>query len=197
MKTIKTLTIGLAAVALLALSPSLARASLFWNFSYVDTGTGGSLIQASGTLTTADVLTAGIGTPDAALQPYASGYQITGMTGQRNGVAITGIVPSPNFPNEFQNGNLLLDNGLLTVAPWFDWDGFVFTVAGGAQYNLSSQLAPHNPPTIDYTVAGGAFLPVTFSISQVPEPTTMVAGALLLLPFGASTLRMFRKTRTA
>jgi hypothetical protein len=33
--------------------------------------------------------------------------------------------------------------------------------------------------------------------SQVPEPTTMIAGALLLLPFGASTLRILRKNRTA
>jgi hypothetical protein len=31
----------------------------------------------------------------------------------------------------------------------------------------------------------------------VPEPTTMIAGALLLLPFGASTLRFFRKSRRA
>ena len=42
----------------------------------------------------------------------------------------------------------------------------------------------------------------TFTVSQIqlvpiPEPTTMIAGALLLLPFGASTLRMLRKTRTA
>jgi len=29
----------------------------------------------------------------------------------------------------------------------------------------------------------------------VPEPTTIVAGAMLLLPFGMSTLRMFRKNR--
>ena len=34
------------------------------------------------------------------------------------------------------------------------------------------------------------------SVSLVPEPTTMIAGALLLLPFGASTLRILRK-RTA
>jgi hypothetical protein len=34
------------------------------------------------------------------------------------------------------------------------------------------------------------------SLTVVPEPTTMIAGALLLLPFGASTLRMLRKTRT-
>ena len=31
------------------------------------------------------------------------------------------------------------------------------------------------------------------SFHQVPEPTTMIAGALLLLPFGASTLRMLRR----
>lgn len=31
------------------------------------------------------------------------------------------------------------------------------------------------------------------SISAVPEPATMIAGALLLLPFGVSTLRRFRK----
>jgi len=33
--------------------------------------------------------------------------------------------------------------------------------------------------------------------SPVPEPTTLIAGALLLLPFGASTLRILRKTRVA
>ena len=37
----------------------------------------------------------------------------------------------------------------------------------------------------------------SITISSVPEPTTMVAGALLLLPFGASTIRLLRKTRTA
>ena len=33
------------------------------------------------------------------------------------------------------------------------------------------------------------------SFEQVPEPTTMLAGALLLLPFGASTLRILRRNR--
>jgi hypothetical protein len=33
--------------------------------------------------------------------------------------------------------------------------------------------------------------------TPVPEPTTMIAGALLLLPFGASTLRMLRKRQVA
>jgi hypothetical protein len=37
----------------------------------------------------------------------------------------------------------------------------------------------------------------SITISSVPEPTTMIAGALLLLPFGASTIRRMRKSRTA
>ena len=35
------------------------------------------------------------------------------------------------------------------------------------------------------------------TLTAVPEPTTMIAGALLLLPFAASTLRKLRKNRTA
>jgi hypothetical protein len=31
----------------------------------------------------------------------------------------------------------------------------------------------------------------------VPEPTTIFGGALLLLPFGASTLRLLRRNRAA
>jgi hypothetical protein len=35
------------------------------------------------------------------------------------------------------------------------------------------------------------------SLTAVPEPTTMIAGALLLLPFGASTIRIVRRNRMA
>jgi len=34
-------------------------------------------------------------------------------------------------------------------------------------------------------------------LGLVPEPTTMIAGALLLLPFGVSTLRVLRRNRAA
>ena len=34
-------------------------------------------------------------------------------------------------------------------------------------------------------------------VVAVPEPATMIAGALLLLPFGASTLRILRRNRAA
>jgi hypothetical protein len=43
-----------------------------------------------------------------------------------------------------------------------------------------------------YQISGYTLFNTT-SPSPVPEPTTVLAGALLLLPFGASTVRMFRK----
>jgi hypothetical protein len=43
----------------------------------------------------------------------------------------------------------------------------------------------------------GGNLEVDFSYTAVPEATTIIAGAMLLLPFGASTLRILRKNRTA
>lgn len=49
-----------------------------------------------------------------------------------------------------------------------------------------------------YTWDTGQTYSVSFeNVSAVPEPTTMLAGALLLLPFGASTVRFLRKNRTA
>jgi hypothetical protein len=36
-----------------------------------------------------------------------------------------------------------------------------------------------------------------FQLTVVPEPTTLIAGALLLLPFGASTLRILRRKHAA
>jgi hypothetical protein len=46
---------------------------------------------------------------------------------------------------------------------------------------------------------GGAALVTGFAAGNgtVPEPTTVLAGALLLLPFGASTLRILRRNRAA
>ena len=42
-----------------------------------------------------------------------------------------------------------------------------------------------------------SYLEATFLFTPVPEPTTMVAGSMLLLPFGASTLRMLRRKQTS
>jgi hypothetical protein len=47
------------------------------------------------------------------------------------------------------------------------------------------------------TFGDGIPFNVNIQSEPVPEPTTMIAGALLLLPFGASMLRMLRKSRMA
>ena len=72
------------------------------------------------------------------------------------------------------------------AAPDITFDGYAY------DYNASLDI-----PTISY--ATPIFGP-NFEYVPVPEPTTMtiiIAGALLLLPFKASTLRMLRKNRTA
>ena len=50
---------------------------------------------------------------------------------------------------------------------------------------------------VRYQDANGNYQTMDLQLNVVPEPTTMLAGALLLLPFGASTLRILRKNRTA
>ena len=52
------------------------------------------------------------------------------------------------------------------------------------------------PEQVDGSAGQGFFGP-NLSFSTVPEPTTVIAGALLLLPFGASTLRILRQKQTA
>lgn len=62
--------------------------------------------------------------------------------------------------------------------------------SGGAGSYVGYMLKPSegNPPSGQELI---------FNPTPVPEPTTMIAGALLLLPFGASTIRFLRKNRTA
>jgi len=37
----------------------------------------------------------------------------------------------------------------------------------------------------------------SLSLTAVPEPTTILSGVLMLLPFGASTLRILRRKQVA
>ena len=72
-----------------------------------------------------------------------------------------------------------------------------FNVGGGAYVVLYSHFG-HLPG--DFESNDGFEEWATFTPSSeitVPEPTTVIAGALLLLPFGASTIRILRRKRTA
>jgi hypothetical protein len=63
---------------------------------------------------------------------------------------------------------------------------------GAGAYGVAFNGASNKPYLANYD--GGT---VTLDLAPVPEPTTIIAGALLLLPFGVSVLRVLRKKHTA
>lgn len=73
-------------------------------------------------------------------------------------------------------------------------------VEGGSQI-IHYVPTPNQPGYVaDPTNPGHAYVIYNFisdAGTVVPEPTTMIAGALLLLPFGASALRLLRKKQAA
>jgi hypothetical protein len=93
--------------------------------------------------------------------------------------------PDYSDPNIFPNGPLtafdLGEGDLLSIIPAQATLQVTKDIAFGI-------LAPGGLVTVSS---------VEQSFHQVPEPTTMIVGALLLLPFGASTLRILRKSRAA
>lgn len=62
---------------------------------------------------------------------------------------------------------------------------------GGSMYNVYAMNMYNITPNGNGSVAQ----PQLYQAQSVPEPSTIVAGALLLLPFGVSTLRILRKSK--
>jgi hypothetical protein len=109
-----------------------------------------------------------------------------------------------------ENGNLLIGTSLVHVWDFTLNGGNGGDVAGMSGVTLNSILATYGTWEVmrAYAYIGDTGGPSSGSVdinsitvgpyvAAVPEPTTIIAGALLLLPFGASTLRMLRKSRTA
>jgi MYXO-CTERM domain-containing protein len=158
------------AAVLAALCTGLqAQASVTWNWQY-----DGDAVAAAGTFVTADA-------------PDADGwYQITAITGSRNGVAITGLQPTGtaipgNEPYAVDN-LVRLDDGQLS------WDGFGYALANGAYANPFSTgtQAYEYLSTPPYVTGAGLETAVTFHASPVPEPAT---AWLALAALGALALR--------
>jgi hypothetical protein len=82
-------------------------------------------------------------------------------------------------------GSILNDtyNGVAFGDMTVDWAGVEI-----GNWDNGDSIIPASANIDSITVPG---------VAPVPEPTTMIAGALLLLPFGASTLRILRKSRAA
>ncbi len=128
-----------------------AHADQTWIWSYTGDG-----VTAAGTLTTAG----------PALVPEA----ILSVTGSRNGLAITGLVPLGTDPF-FE-----YDNEFSSVAPYFSAPGMLYSVAGG-QPNVNVYF--FNGEYFDLYADGleAIEVPITFSVTAapVPEPSTVLA----------------------
>lgn len=148
--------LSVSALGLSALLCGTAAQADTWAFSYTGAGT-----TASGTFTTAG----------AALTPEA----ITSISGFRNGQAITGLVAVGADPDFFY------DNEFTITSPNFTDGGMLFSVAGGPNTNVYFFETGYFEVFIDGL--GAVETPITWSVTAVPEPATvlsMMAGLGLL-----------------
>jgi hypothetical protein len=164
--------LGTAALLLVA-APLPAQADLLWEWSYSGDG-----IAASGNLTTNTTLDSD------------GFYEITGITGTRNGVAITALEPTGEaipLNEPYAVDNLIDLTGLLTD------NGFGFELADGTYanpYYSAGYVEVYTQPA-----SSGFFeVPITFSAEQIPEPAT--ATLLLAGIAGLASLRL-RRARVA
>jgi hypothetical protein len=214
MRNIKTL-IGLAAVALLCALPQATFASLVTLPNPTPTGT---LDISASSATVVGLLVASLSSNFQA--PPASGVDFSGTllsqvydtgSGYTFVYTLTEIAGPQAIARLSVAGWLsseILQVGNLTTSANFAQSadrtagnlgevvGFNFNAGlgvGVSQLVIATDLSHYTQTTAG--ISDGAS--TTAAALSVPEPTTMIAGALLLLPFGASTLRILRKTRTA
>ena len=160
-----------------------AHASLLWSWSYTGAG-----IAAGGTLTTTD-------TADA--QGF---FQITGITGTRNGQTITGLQPAGTaIPG---NDGFPVDNLIRASGPQLTGNGFGFAITDGTFANpfFADFILPAGtleffsaPPFTSAIGTEDSELPVTFT-ATVPEPAGACLAAAMLVGL-AVTRRSRRESR--
>lgn len=140
----RVLSVG--AVGLSALMCGTAAQAEIWAFTYTGPG-----INASGTFTTAG----------AAI----TAENILSITGSRNGVAITGLVPLGTDPN------FIYDNQFSATAPNFTDGGMLFSLAGG-DVNTNVYFFE----TGYFEVRDGTpEVEISWSVTAVPEPATVLS----------------------
>ncbi|MFB2978470.1 PEP-CTERM sorting domain-containing protein [Microseira sp. BLCC-F43] len=152
---------AVAAGMLMASSP--VSAAQLYNFSYSGTG-----INATGTLTLGDP-----GTDPGS-------FLITGMTGERNGVAISSLLPVgsyPTGPDTVPNDNLFFPNQDIKLT----FAGLSFQTVDGNKYNPYYDSAVSSYRECNTPTCAAEDPKLTFSSTAVPEP----ASVLGLLAFGA------------
>ncbi|SRR5579883_1625832 len=124
-----------------------------FNFSY----SGTSVLDPKDTVTASGVFTTN------AYDPTTTSYQITNITGTRNGVQIDSLL-SPN--TVLDNDNFLFAN-----SQKLDEYGFAYT-AGGLSYNVF-----HSYDDIEISSVGSNYTgyPLSsFSVTPIPEPSSLL-----------------------
>jgi hypothetical protein len=156
----------------------------------IDQGTslGGGLYQATSGSFTISLL----GSTDVfQLDPVPAGSQYFTV----HGVPDTG--GADLYGDNILGLNYISGNGLMFTFPGVGVNGGSIPTQdvinlwgnGGGSYTLAYG-GPDFSPGLHMVTAEG-------TVTAVPEPTTLISGALLLLPFGASTLRILRKRQGA
>jgi hypothetical protein len=182
------------------------------NFSFVNGG-GGSSFQigtASGSSATGDSF--------GDLGSIAGTFQIgtiSGSTATVNGAGtlsindglghdLTGTVTWSTIGN-LGTGNTLNVTGLLNLST-ITYSGTQKDLQALAGFQTGEQVVSFSfapPESLADLAAGGLTDTISGQISAfastnvLPEPTTVIAGALLLLPFGLGAVRSFRKNSTS
>ncbi len=137
---------------------------------YGTSGTAGKLGVSTASFDTADI------------------SQVVLPTGSSEMLSFYAYVTAGGVLSVTLDDTLVIDNGVNATG---NWEYFSFLVASPTD-TTSDTL------DIDWNSAGkGSLYLDDVSVSAVPEASTVFAGALLLLPLGASTLRVLRKNRTA
>jgi len=148
----------LAAIAATLALCAPAHATRLWNWSY-----SGSGISASGAFTTTD-------TPDA-----SGFYRITGVTGQRNGVAITELTPAgAAIPG---NEPYTVDDLVRVAGPQLTVDGLGFALADGSYsspFCASSSDKPackefHSMPASRSSAEGAIHFNASLAATPAPD----------------------------
>ena len=163
---------ALAAFGLLSVAIARADDTTLWDWSYSGTG-----VMASGTMTVSD-------TPNST---YPGGYDIISITGARNGVDITGLVPPSGTLTSTTNGTTYDNVFYPGQSPtFFDETGGLLYSTGTADYNIYQGNGTFGTPGNDYEYTVGGATPgpeVAFSAAETPEPSSLLLLGTGLLGF--------------
>ena len=159
-----------------------AQASIVWQWSYSGAG-----VSASGTLTTTD-------------SADSNGfYSITGVSGEQNGVAITGLQPvGTAIPG---NEGYPVDDLISKDGPQLTVNGFGFSLADGSYANpyYADFNSPPGYALVLTNPADGFFSEpsIAFTASPVPEARTWTLALVAFAALGALRGKVLRARASA